>query len=225
MNKPETIVAVYDNYDVATNAVNEVLEAGFSHNDVSYVASDLRGEYAHVAPNDVSGAEGAGFGAAVGGVTGAVAALAGLFIPGVGPIIAAGPLVALLGGATGAVVGAAAGAVTGGITASLVHLGVPEDEAGYYAESVRRGGALVTVTVRNDADDTTVTNILRRHNPVDLDHRVAVWREKGWKEFDPDAEPYTPEQYDKEREFFPGDEDRDLEDDTLRRYPTVPPTR
>jgi hypothetical protein len=224
MNKTQTIVAVYDNYDVATNVVNELLEAGFSHNDVSYVASDLRGEHAPVT-SDVSGAEGAGFGAAVGGVTGAVAALAGLFIPGVGPIIAAGPLVALLGGATGAVVGAAAGAVTGGITASLVHLGVPEDEAGYYAESVRRGGALVTVTVHNDADDTTVTNILRRHNPVDLDHRVSTWREKGWQEFDPNAAPYTPEQHEKEREFYPDEPDRDLEDDTLRRYPTVPPTR
>ena len=145
-------------------------------------------------------------------------------IPGIGPIIAAGPLVALLGGVAGAVVGATAGAVTGGLTASLVHIGVPEDEAGHYAESVRRGNALVTVTTHNDDEVTKAMNILRMYHPIDVEHRASDWRAKGWTGFDATANPYTDEDLVREGELY---RDRDVEstEDTVRRYPPVPPVR
>ncbi len=218
MNKPETVLAVYDTYDTANHAIDDLVAAGFNRSNVSLAANDVRGEYTHLADQDVKGSEGAGFGAAVGGVTGAVASLAAIVIPGIGPIIAAGPLVALLGGATGAVVGAAAGAVTGGLAASLIHMGVPAEEAGYYAESVRRGGALVTVTTNTDDESERATSILRSHHPVDMDHRVTQWREKGWNDYDPNAQPYSTDELDKERTHYSGETLSDT-DTTVRRYP------
>lgn len=134
-------------------------------------------------PDDMSGSEGAGLGAVFGTMVGAVAGLVAIAIPGVGPIIAAGPLAAVLGAAAGAGIGAASGAVTGGVTASLVQFGVPEDDAHYYAESLRQGGAIVSVTAHaQDAD--RATHILQQYNPVDIDQRVTQWRTRGWKGFD-----------------------------------------
>lgn len=222
MSNLETVLAVYDSYDTANNAVRDLVDAGFSRSVIGLAANDVTGEYAHLATDeDVTGSEGAGFGAAVGGVTGAVASLAAIVIPGVGPIIAAGPLVALLGGATGAVVGAAAGAVAGGLAASLIHLGIPDEDAGVYAETVRRGGALVTVTTTTDEEADKATSVLRSHHPVDMDRRVSQWRETGWKGYDPQAEPYKHHELLKEREMYPGDTSSIPDDDTVRRYPPV----
>jgi hypothetical protein len=88
------------------------------------------------------------------------------------------------------VIGAAAGAVTGGVTASLIDMGVPDEEADSYAESLRRGSALVTVTVHEDRVQNAI-DILRRHNPFDIEQRVTQWRMRGWQGFDPKSDPYT----------------------------------
>jgi hypothetical protein len=87
--------------------------------------------------SSVTGAEtGAGVGTAVGGAAGLLAGLGLLAIPGVGPVVAAGWLVATA-------VGAVAGAATGGLIGGLTGAGVSEDDAHVYAEGVRRGGSLV----------------------------------------------------------------------------------
>jgi hypothetical protein len=228
MNNKDTVVAVYETFDTANRVVKALVDEGFSRDDIGVAANNATGSYNHlttdnvaVATEDVSGGDGGGFGAVVGGITGAVVALSAIVIPGVGPIIAAGPLVALLGGAAGAVVGGAAGAVTGGVAASLMHLGIPEDEAQHYVESVRRGNALVTVNVTNDTDATTASNVLRRYNPIDVKEMADQWRQKGWSGFDPTAEPYSEEDLVKEHEMYTGE--REAKDDTIRRYPPVPP--
>lgn len=232
MNTRDTVVAVYDSFDVANEAVKALVDDGFARSDIGVAANNATGTYNHLATtaadivtdrDDVSGGEGGGFGAVVGGITGAVVALSAIVIPGVGPIIAAGPLVALLGGATGAVVGGAAGAVTGGVAASLMHLGIPEDDAQHYVESVRRGNALVTVAVTNDDDARTATNVLRRYNPVDVKSRADQWRAGGWQGFDPSAEPYTEEDLVNEQSSYSGERTLRKEDDSIRRYPPVPP--
>ena len=225
MNNRDTVVAVYDHFDTANRAIRTLVDEGFSRADIGLAANNATGEYNHLVTDneDVSGGEGSGFGAVVGGITGAVVALSAIVIPGVGPVIAAGPLVALLGGAAGAVVGGAAGAVTGGIAASLMHLGVPEDEVGGYIESVRRGNALVTVAVTNDDDVETATNVLRRYNPIDVKSRVEQWRAGGWRGYDPNAEPYTEDELEKERAMGEGMVKK--EDDAIQRFPPVPPAR
>lgn len=226
MKNAQTVLAVYDSFESADRAIRALVDDGFSRADIGLAANDVRGDYNRlnnttaVASEDVSGGEGGSFGAVIGGITGAVAALTAIVIPGIGPVIAAGPLVALLGGATGAVVGGAAGAVTGGLAASLIHLGVPEAEASYYGESVRRGNALVTVNVDNDEDAETATNVMRRYNPVDVKSRASQWRESGWTGYDAGAQPYTTDELNRERELYPAD--KLPEEEVVNRYYPTP---
>ena len=193
----KTIIALYDDFPTAQHVVENLAEAGFSRNDISVMANDASGNYARstergdmVVEDDVTAGEGAGFGAVVGGLVGLGAAL----IPGIGPVIGAGPLaVALTAG-----IGAAAGAITGGITAGLIDMGVDEDDANIYAEGVRRGGTLVSLTTQDEWAERA-QDIMNRHNPVDIDTRSSLWRERGWAGFDANAEPYNAEQVEQER--------------------------
>jgi hypothetical protein len=147
---------------------------------------------------DVDDASGAAAGAVTGGVVGGAAGLAaslmGLAIPGIGPIIAAGPIVSLL---TGAGVGAVAGGLIGGLT----DMGVSRPDAEYYAEAVRRGGALVTVRA-DDARAERAADIMRSHGAIDIERRAEQWREHGWSGFDEKAQPYTAEDIDRERGWY-----------------------
>jgi hypothetical protein len=209
-----TVVAIYDDFQTANHAVRELVDNGFARDNISIIASNARGEYGYtdaaegdtVADETGAGAGvGAGIGAAIGGIGGLLVGLGALTIPGIGPVIAAGPLAVALSTLTGAGVGAVAGGVTGGLLGALIGLGIPEEEAEYYAEGVRRGGVLVTV----QADETNtdyVLDVLNRHNPVDVNERAAEWREQGWTGFDPNAQPVTSAQMDKENDMYQGTE-------------------
>lgn len=85
------------------------------------------------------------------------------------------------GTAAGALAGAGIGAVAGGLIGSLTRLGVPEEEAQYYAEAVRRGGILVTVAVDKVAQAATAVAIMKQHGAVDIDQRSADWKKQGWE--------------------------------------------
>jgi hypothetical protein len=145
-------------------------------------------------------AAGAVTGGVVGGAAGLAASLMGLAIPGIGPIIAAGPIVSLL---TGAGVGAVAGGLIGGLT----DMGVSKPDAEYYAEAVRRGGALVTVRA-DDARAERAADIMRSHGAVDIERRAEQWRERGWTGFDEKAQPYTVADLAREEDLY-GERDRE----------------
>lgn len=214
----ETILAVYDTLDMAHAAVRDLTSSGFDRSNIGVAARDYNAaDWEH---EDVSGAEGSGFGALVGGLTGIVMGLTAITIPGIGAIIAAGPLAAALGAATGGAIGAVAGAATGGLVASLVDLGIPDDDAETYAEHVRRGGALVSVTVQDESMVPQATSILRRYNPIDVDRRATQWRQKGWTGFDAMSEPYTAVDLAEERKHYPSSVEAE-EDAAVRRYPTT----
>jgi uncharacterized protein (TIGR02271 family) len=83
----------------------------------------------------------------------------------------------------------------------LARLGVPQDEAGYYAEGVRRGGALVVVRA-SDADAELAAAIMERRSVVDYEERSARWRESGWTGFAEGATPYTAEEAERERAAY-----------------------
>ena len=196
-----TVSALFDNRADAAKAVRALTDGGIMRSEISMVASDAAGEYAEyhgqVIPEDVPAddtIEGAASGALLGGLGGLLVGLAALAIPGLGPIVAAGPIAAAL-------TGAGVGAATGGIVGALVDLGFDEDYAGYYAEGVRRGGTLVTAHVDENKADW-VSNVLERHNPVDLENRVDTWREHGWTSYDPDADPYTVDEIERERMMY-----------------------
>ncbi len=125
---------------------------------------------------------GATLGTVLGGGAGLLAGLGMLAIPGVGPVVAAGWLIATA-------VGAGVGAASGGLIGSLVGAGVSETDAHVYAEGVRRGGTLVTVKAEDD-QASMVERILDTHSPVDASARGDAYRAEGWSKFDEDAPAY-----------------------------------
>ena len=197
----KTIVGSFDSFNEAHKVAGDLRAAGFLDSDISIVANNAAGEFrddprvTSVKDSDTSAtAKGAVTGAVVGGGAGLAASLAGLAIPGIGPIIAAGPIVATLAGA-------GTGAVAGGLIGGLVDLGVPESDAQYYAESVRRGGALVTVRCDESRADE-VSAIMRERGAVDIEGRVERWRESGWERFDHDAPPYSVDEIRRDRSLY-----------------------
>src|SRR4051794_9535083 len=182
-----TIARLFDSYSDASSAVRDLEAAGFQRDDISLIAN--RGDEGTTTTTTGDTTEetgsGAGTGATlgtlVGGGAGLLAGLGALAIPGLGPIVAAGWLVATL---TGAGVGAAAGGLLGALTGS----GLSEEESHVYAEGVRRGGNLVTVRT-DDSRTTEVEAIMQRHNAAETEERAASYRAGGWSRYDETAEP------------------------------------
>lgn len=184
----KTIVGMFDNLTDANGAVRELVTMGWSRDDISLVAGDPEGKYSaetRTLSDEMSAtATGASTGAVLGGLGGLLVGLGALAIPGVGPLIAAGPLATTL-------LGAGVGAAAGGLLGVLIDAGIPEEQAHYYAEGVRRGGILVSVKTEDDEMliDRAV-NILNRHKAVDVQRRASEWQQTGWTRFDPTSEPY-----------------------------------
>ncbi len=152
----KTISRVYDTHAQARDAVTAVEASGVATDDLSVVANKYVSEkYADVHEVSAPAATGAGVGGALGGGAGLLAGLGLMAIPGLGPVVAAGWLAATA-------VGAAAGAATGGVVGALVGAGDSETNAHVYSESVRRGGTLVSVRVK-DEDAGRVQAILDRY--------------------------------------------------------------
>jgi hypothetical protein len=121
-----------------------------------------------------------------------------LALPGVGPVVAAGWLVAT---AVGAVAGAAAGGATGGLIGLLTSAGVTKEHANFYAEAIRRGGSLVIARVDEGLFATEA--IMQRHGRIDPAAREKTYRNGGWREFDEKSMPYTPADVARERALHP----------------------
>ena len=114
---------------------------------------------------------GAGTGAVVGGSLGLLTGAVGLFIPGLGPILGMGPMLATILG------GAGIGAVAGGLAGALANAGVPELDAGLYTEGVRRGGTLVTVVADGQHAADVAADVMDRAGAYDVNERAATWAE------------------------------------------------
>lgn len=184
----QTLTGLFDHYDDARRAVQDLEAAGVAHRDISIVGHDKRNPAGDVAdPAAEDAGAGAGIGAAVGGVGGLLAGLGLLAIPGIGPVVAAGWLAATAAGAAG---GALVGAAAGGIVGALTHAGVPEEDAHVYAEGVRRGGTLVTAKV--DAPlEATARQILSDDRTVNVGERRQAYQSQGWNRFDDTAPAYS----------------------------------
>jgi hypothetical protein len=200
-----TITRLYDDHQNAVQAVQDLEQAGVPHDDISLVANNADQRYpagTGTATGMTSGdpeqgaATGAGTGATVGtvlgGGAGLLAGIGALAIPGVGPIVAAGWLVAALAGA-------GVGAAAGGLVGSLTGAGVSEADAELHAEGVRRGGTLVTVRT-DDAMAHKVERIMDARSNVDLSTRRSEYEQEGWARYDPAAPAYSADQVLAERE-------------------------
>lgn len=185
-----TVMGLFDNHDDAERCLSELRDAGVRGEDISLVASDYRGSFrtekgtGETTDKATMGENIAG-GAIFGGLGGLLIGLGALAIPGLGPIVAAGPLATTLAGA-------GIGAVGGGIVGAIREAGVTEEEAHIYAEGVRRGGTLVIVMGSSVSEDM-IMDVMDRHGAVDIEERETAWRSAGWSKFDPNAGPYEHE--------------------------------
>ena len=196
----QTVTGLFDRYMDAAAAVRELEAAGIPHDDISRVANPSVPVDRHDRTSNAAAdaRKGAGVGAAVGGGAGLLTGLGLMAIPGVGPVVAAGWLIAT---AVGAAAGAVAGGAVGGMIGALTASGVSEDDANVYAEGVRRGGTLVTAHV-DDQRVSQAREILQRSRSVDLVARRNAYRQAGWTRFDEAAPAYTDEQVRRERQLY-----------------------
>jgi hypothetical protein len=145
----KSVLCIAKTTEQASLIVNNLRDEGFSQNDISALFPDTAGtkDFAHEkgtkAPEGA--VAGGGTGAVLGGALGWLAGIGALAIPGIGPLIAAGPIAAALSGA-------AVGGAVGGITGALVGLGIPEYEAKRYEGKVKAGGILISVHT-DDSDE------------------------------------------------------------------------
>jgi len=194
-----TITGLYDSYEDAELAVRDLEAAGIRDEDISLMANNTGERYSRQVKegNEAgTGAEaGATFGAVVGGTVGILAGVGMLAIPGIGPVVAAGWLAAAAAGVVGS---AAAGGAGGGLIGAMIGNGVPEEDANFYAEGVRRGGTLVTIRAE-DHLAATVEGILRQHDSVDLVARRTAYQEAGWSRFDENVPIYDSDEVARER--------------------------
>lgn len=163
-----TIVGFFPTRERAEAAVDELVRDGFIRDQISIVASrehiarTTTGDAPKIGPiDDIGSTSDTGENAVIGGMAGFVIGIAALAIPGIGPVIAAGPLAMAL-------TGAAAGAATGGLIGVLTDDGVPEEAARRYSKAIGAGRVMVTVRTGADRVDQAA-GILDRAGAIDVD--------------------------------------------------------
>lgn len=156
----KTVLGVFHSKDKAEEAIKEIRERGFKDSEISIVVKDEGGGGEDRGAKMSTGqsiAGGTTTGAAIGGVAGLLASAGALAIPGIGPIVAAGPIAAAL-----------SGAVTGGIAGGLIDWGIPAERGRFFEGKVKEGKVLAIVkTSDNRADEAT--EIFKKAGATDVE--------------------------------------------------------
>jgi hypothetical protein len=164
-SKNTAVFGIFKTIGHAERAVETFITAGFPNNDISVLLTDAQTtrDFAH--EKNTKAPEGATAGVATGGIIGGtlglLAGLGTLAIPGVGPLLAAGPIVSTLAGL-------GAGGAAGGIIGALVGMGIPEYEAKRYEGHVKNGGVLMSVHCDNSKQITRATELMRGTGAEDI---------------------------------------------------------
>jgi hypothetical protein len=149
----------------ACRIVDDLKTNGFSDNDVSVLLSDRQGTRDFAVEKNTKAPEGAATGVATGGLLGGalgwLAGIGAIAIPGIGPLIAAGPIMAALSGA-------ALGAAAGGLTGALIGMGIPEYEAKRYEGKILGGAILISVHAEDSDETRRAKEIFERHHAEDI---------------------------------------------------------
>lgn len=160
-----SVICIANNESNAAEIVRRLKLESFTDNDISVLLPDKSGTRDFAAEHSTKAPEGAVAGAGAGGVLGGslglLVGIGALAIPGVGPFIAAGPILAALSGA-------AVGAAVGGLTGALIGLGLPEYEAKQYEGKIRKGGILISAHCVDSAHETTAKRIMEECNAEDI---------------------------------------------------------
>jgi len=163
--KKTAVFGIYHNRDQAERSVDRLLAAGFSNDDISVLLPDNQGskDFAHEkntkAPEGT--ATGVTTGGAIGGTLGLLAGIGMLAIPGLGPFIAAGPIM-------GALAGLGVGGAVGGLIGALVGMGIPEYEAKRYEGRIKEGGVLLSVHCDTSDEITRAKELLKETGAQDI---------------------------------------------------------
>ena len=177
-----TIVGLFDEYSEAEQAVDILEQNGVDKSSISLV--QLQRDSEKLVYENTNAGKGVVTGAATGGVVGLLAGLSVLVIPGIGPVLATGAVASALTTTLGmTAIGAGVGAAAGGLLGALVDVGLTHKEASFYAEGVKRGGILLTVSA-NLGQEERIKEILRRAGAVDMNIRRQSWENEGWTHFD-----------------------------------------
>jgi hypothetical protein len=163
--KKTAVFGIYSSLASADNATDALVRAGFPASDISALLPDNLGtkeigtQKATKAPEGV--ATGAGSGAVLGGALGLLAGIGAIAIPGVGPFIAAGPIMAALAGI-------GVGGAVGGVTGALIGLGIPEYEAKRYEGRIQKGGILLSVHCDTSDEIKRAKEIMKNTGAEDI---------------------------------------------------------
>ncbi len=157
--------AIFPSRSAAESAVDRLVAAGFSNQDVSVLMSDTNNSREFATEKNTKAPEGTttgvGVGGVVGGTLGLLAGIGALAIPGVGPLIAAGPIM-------GALAGLGVGGAVGGLVGALIGLGIPEYEAKRYEGRVKDGGILVSVHCDTSDEVSRAKDVLKQAGGEDI---------------------------------------------------------
>ena len=161
----KAVICIAKTEEQATRIVDDLKAAGFSNNDVSVLLPDRAGSRDFAHEHHTKAPEGAATGAVAGGVAAGVlgwlVGIGSLAIPGVGPLIAAGPIMAALGGV-------AAGGAVGGLAGALVGFGIPEYEAKQYEGKIKNGNILISVHTDESRQRKIAKEIFDRDHATDV---------------------------------------------------------
>src|SRR5213078_299720 len=164
-NKKTAVLGIYTTTNQAEAAVNQLMSQGFSGDDISVLMEDSNSsrQFAHEkntkAPEGTT--TGATAGGVIGGTLGLLAGLGALAIPGVGPLIAAGPIM-------GTLAGIGAGGTVGGLIGALVGVGIPEYEAKRYEGRIKDGGVLLSVHCNTSDEISRAKDLLKETGAEDI---------------------------------------------------------
>jgi len=173
----KAVFGIANTQSQAVAILEQLKMAGFSNNDISALFQDKEGtrDFAHEqhtkAPEGASA--GAGAGAVLGGAVGWLVGIGALAIPGLGPFIAAGPIMAALAGA-------GVGAAAGGLTGALVGMGIPEYEAKRYEGKIKEGNILISVHAEDAAERDRAKEIFKNCGAADISYtgEASVGRDR-----------------------------------------------
>jgi hypothetical protein len=165
MAKNKSVFGIYSSRSAVENAVLALKNAGFQQSDVSVLLPENLGNREIATEKNTKAPEGAtagaGTGAVIGGTLGWLVGIGALAIPGLGPFIAAGPIMAALAGA-------GVGGAVGGVSGALVGMGIPEFEAKRYEGRLQKGGILVSVHCDTSEEVKRAKDILQRTSAEDI---------------------------------------------------------
>jgi len=153
------VIGYFNDNRQVEQAANELKDKGF--NEISILGNDSRGNKEGKGSGDNGGmtqnlSNGTMTGGAIGGLAGLALGAGALFIPGIGPLVAIGPLAAALGGAA-----------TGGVAGALVDYGIPKERSDFYETKIKEGNTVMILKAGEDKIESVAT-ILRNHGAKDV---------------------------------------------------------